>query len=103
MLPIDADTYAMLLRVQERAKKLGMDPLEGFQQADLLLTPRRRHEISVDAAGDLVRRLRRQSPNKLMSFSLQRVEGTAAEMFEATLVWLDLYLQQLADGTLEDL
>lgn len=80
-----------------------MSFIEVLDRAELLLTPRRRHLLQVQAVEDLTRRLDRQSANKLMAYFYQRVDGTPAEMFTAMQQWFDVVVRNFADETLEEL
>lgn len=86
------------------ARRLGVDSIEALHEAELLLTPKRRNDIKVGAVEDLLRRLDRQDPGKIMMWYFNgRGSGTAAEMFEAVKAWLELVLQHQADRTIGDL
>lgn len=102
-MPVDPETYSRFLLAEQRAKDLGMALPEVLDRAQLLLTQNRRHAIEVQALEDLYRRFDRQSPNKLMSHYINRADGSAAEMFEATKVWFEIVLRHQANGTLEEL
>lgn len=102
-MPVDPETYRRFLLAEKRAKDLGMSLMEVLDRAQLLLTDKQRHSIQVTAVEDVYRRLDRQSPNKLMSHYLNRADGTAAEMFEATKLWFEIVLRHHANGTLEEL
>lgn len=80
-----------------------MPLIEVLDRAELLLTPNRRHLLQVQATEDVTRRLDRQSPNKLMAYYYQRVDGTPAEMFFALQQWFDVIVRNFADETLEEL
>jgi hypothetical protein len=102
-MAVDPETYRRFLLAQDRAKVLGLSLLEVLDRSQLLLTQSRRHGIEVSALEDLYRRLDRQSPNKLMSHYVNRVDGTANEMFEAIKIWFEIVLRHHANGTLEEL
>ncbi len=102
-MAVDPETYRRFLLAERRAKDLGLSFLEVLDRGQLLLTQGRRHGIEVGALEDLYRRFDRQSPNKLMSHYLNRADGTAAEMFEATKLWFEIVLRHHANGTLEEL
>ncbi len=102
-MPIDPETYRRYLLAEKRAKDLGMSVMEVLDHAQLLLTEKRRHNLQVQALEDLLRRLDRQTPNKLMAHYVNRVDGSAAEMFEAVKVWIEIVLRHQANGTLEEL
>ena len=102
-MPVDPETYRRFLLAEQRAKDLGMALPEVLDRAQLLLTQARRHAIEVGIMEDLYRRFDRQSPNKLLSHYLNRADGTANEMFEATKVWLEIVLRHQANNTLEEL
>lgn len=102
-MPVDQKTYDQFLQAERRAKELGLPLIEVLDRAELLLTPRRRHLLQVQAAEDVTRRLDRQSPNKLMAHYYQRVDGTPAEMFAAMQQWFDAVVRNFANKTLEEL
>lgn len=102
-MPVDPETYRRYLLAEQRAKDLGMALPEVLDRAQLLLTQSRRHGIEVGALEDLYRRFDRQSPNKLLAYYVNRADGTATEMFEATKVWFEIVLRHQANGTLEEL
>jgi hypothetical protein len=102
-MAIDEATYQRYLVAEKAARDRGLALAEVLDQAGLLLTDRRRHNLRVEAVEDVWRRFDRQSPNRLMSFYNQRVDGTSAEMFEAIKVWLEVLARNLANRTLEDL
>jgi hypothetical protein len=102
-MPVDPDTYSKFLLAEKRAKELGLSLLEVLDRGQVLLTKKRRHDLEVQAVEDVLRRLDRQSANKIMSFYYGRVEGTASEMFEAMKLWLEVVARNKANGTLEEL
>lgn len=102
-MPVDPKTFDRYDTALGIAKRHGYSPVEVMDELELLLTEHRRHEIRVKAVEDMLRRLERQAPNKLLSHYYGRADGTAAEMFEATKLWLDAVVRNLADKTLEDL
>lgn len=104
-MPVDEATFERFQRAQRRAAALGLSLPEVLDHKDvqLLLTARRRHELRVEAARELALRFERQAPHKLMSYRYNRVEGTAAEMFDAVQEWLEIVLRNWADNTLEPL
>jgi HAMP domain-containing protein len=102
-MAVDPETYSRFLVADKKARDLGLALIEVLDHAQLLLTAKRRHNIEVSTLEDLARRLSRQSPNKLMTHYLGRVEGTSAEMFEATRQWVDAVCRNMANGTLEEL
>ena len=102
-MPIDPETYRRYLLAEKRAKDLGMTVMEVLDHAQLLLTQKRRHNLQVQALEDLLRRLDRQNPNKLMAHNINRADGSAAEMFEAVKAWIEIVLRHQANGTLEEL
>ena len=102
-MPVDQYTYDQFKLAEKRAKELGLPLIEVLDRAGLLLTTRRRHDLQVESAEEVVRRLSRQNPNKLMSYYYQRVEGTSAEMFEAMRQWFEVVVRNFANNTLEEL
>lgn len=102
-MPVDLATYERFLLAEKKAKELGLSVIEVLDRAQLLLTQERRHYLQVQAVEDVVRRLDRQSPNKLMAHYHQRVDGTPAEMFEALKLWFEAVVRNFADKKLEDL
>lgn len=102
-MPVDPDTEKQFILAEQRAKALGMSLMEVLDRAQLLLTPKRRHDLQVEALEDLYRRLDRQNPNKLLAFSYNRDNGTAGEMFEAMKTWTLLVITKFSDETLEEL
>lgn len=102
-MPVDLATYERFLLAEKRAKELGLSLIEVLDRAELLLTKTRRHALQIQAAEDVVRRLERQSPNKLMAHYYQRIDGTPAEMFAAMQQWFEAVVRNYANKTLEDL
>lgn len=102
-MAIDADFYQRYLRAEERAKELGLPLVEVLDRNGLLTTKARVHNIEVRVAEDLSRRVDRQNPNKLMSFYVNKPDGSGYEMFEAVKLWFETVVRNLANGTLEDL
>jgi len=102
-MPVDPETYQQFLKAEERAKSLGYSLVELLDYNGLLITTKVKHNLAVQANEDLLRRLERQSPNKLLAHFYGRPEGTPHEMFEAIKQWLELVVSGQADKTLEDL
>ncbi len=102
-MPIDEDTFEKYQSARERALELGLSVPEVLDRAGILLTAKRRHGLEVGSMEDVFRRLDRQNAAKLMSYYYGRNEGTAAEMFEAILQWLQVVCVNKAEGTLGDL
>lgn len=102
-MPVDLATYERFLLAEKRAKELGLSVIEVLDRAGLLLTQERRHYLQVEAVEQMFRRLDRQSPNKLMAYHYQRVDGTPAEMFLALQNWFEAVVRNYANNTLEDL
>ena len=102
-MPVDQYTYDQFKLAEKRAKELGLPLIEVLDRAGLLLTVKRRHDLQVESAEEVIRRLSRQNPNKLMSYYYQRVEGTSAEMFEAMRQWFEVVVRNFANNTLEEL
>ena len=100
---LDEVTYDRFMETVTMARRNGLAIPETLDEHHLLLTPQRRQDIIMEALGNLVRRLDRQTPNKLMSFFYGRTEGTATEMFNAMKMWVDAVVRNQANGTLEDL
>lgn len=88
---------------EKRAKQLGLSLIEVLDRAELLLTQERRHSLQVQAVEDMFRRLDRQAPNKLMAYYHGRVDGSPAEMFDATQRWFEAVVRNFANKTLEEL
>lgn len=102
-MPVDPVTYEQFLLAEKKAKELGLSLVEVLDRGQLLLTKQRRHYLRVQAVEDLVRRLDRQSPNKLMAHYYQRVDGTPAEMFSAMQQWCEAVVRNWANETLGEL
>lgn len=102
-MPIDTDTYTRFLDAERSAKEKGLALVEALDYRRLLLTAKRQRDIEVGSLEDALRRLERQSPNRLMSFYFNRVDGTSAEMLEAVKWWLEALCRNRSEGTLEDL
>lgn len=100
---IDPATYGRYQEAEALAKRRGLALSEVLDSRRLLLTPARQHQIEVKILEDLLRRLDRQTPNKIMSYYLGRVDGTPAEMFAAMQQWLEAVVRNQANKTLEDL
>lgn len=100
---VDIYTAEKFAKAQETASVHGLALLEVLDGQALLLTEKRRREIETDVLDDLMRRLDRQTANKLMSFYHGRTDGTPAEMFAAVKLWVEAVLRNLAQNTLEDL
>lgn len=102
-MPVDPGTYARFLQAEERAKRLGLSLVEVLDRNQLLVTQKYKHDTEVQANEQLLQRLDRQSPNKLLAYYYGRPDGTAQEMFEAMRQWLELVVSRQANKTLEDL
>lgn len=102
-MPVDPVTYEQFLLAEKKAKELGLSLVEVLDRGQLLLTKQRRHYLQVQAIEDVVRRLDRQSPNKLMAHYYQRVDGTPAEMFSAMQQWFEAVVRNWANETLGEL
>lgn len=100
---LDPETFARVIQAQEDAKRLGLSLAEVLDRRGLLLTPKREHALQVRVLDDLLRRLDRQSANKVMTYYHGRVDGTPAEMFTAMYSWVEAVARNLANKTLEDL
>ena len=100
---VDPETYGKFLEAQEQAKQLGMSLMEVLDRRRLLVTQKRDHDIRVETLEDMLRRLSRQSPNKIMAYYYGRVDGTGMEMFSAVQMWLEAVVRHQANGTLGDL
>lgn len=102
-MAIDPEFYEKFLLAEQKAKELGVPFSEILDRNGLLATKARVHNIRVQLAEDMSRRLERQSPNKLMSFYVDKPDGSGYEMFEAVKLWFEKVVSNLANGTLEDL
>lgn len=102
-MAVDPDTYARYVAAEKKAHDQGYALVEVLDHNRLLLTKRLEHQLTVAAVEQVCRRLDRQSPNKLMSHYLGRVDGTPAEMLEAVKMWFEAVCRNMANGTLEDL
>lgn len=102
-VPVDSETFEAFEKLQRYARAQGRSLIEVLNEADILLTPQRKLQIQVAALEDLQRRYLRQSPNKIMSFALGRVEGTSMDMYESVAVWHETLIRNWANETLEDL
>lgn len=100
---IDQATFDRFNDAVELSKRMGASLPEVLDARDLLLTRKRRHQLQMQVLEDLLRRLALQSPNKLMSYYIQRPEGTAAEMFAAIQEWVETVVRAFDNGTLGDL
>lgn len=100
---IDQATFDRYLDAASLAKRNGYFLAEVLDSRNLLLTPQRELEIQLKVTDDLIRRLERQSVNKLMSYYFGRTDGTAAELFYALQQWFDTVRQHMADRTLGEL
>lgn len=100
---VDPQTYGKFLEAQEQAREWGMPLMEVLDRRRLLVTQKREHDITVTALEGMLRRLGRQSPNKIMAYYYGRVDGTAMEMFSAVQMWLEAVVRNQANGTLENL
>lgn len=100
---IDESTFEKFEAARETAQRTGYSLAEVLDARDLLLTPKRRMTLESRVLEDLLRRLERQSPGKIMAWHRQRPEGTSAEMFAAMLEWVEAVVRAHAKGTLEDL
>ena len=100
---IDKKTFEQFRRAQKLAQERGLSLEEVLDRAELLLTPRRRHDIVIGAIAEVIRRLERQAPNKLMSHFHGKTEGTAAEGLIAAQQWLLTYHRLLVDHNVEEL
>lgn len=100
---IDPPTYSRYVEAEILARNLGMSLPEVLDRKRLLWTVKREHDTKVEALEDLLRRLDRQSPNKIMAYFYGRADGTAMEMFTALQQWLEAVIRNQADQTLGDL
>lgn len=100
---IDPITYGKFVESEQQARQLGMSLVEVLDRRRLLVTRKREHDIAITALEELLRRLSRQSPNKLMAYYYNRVDGTAMEMFQALQQWIETVVRNQADRTLEEL
>lgn len=100
---IDPTTFERFEDAALTAQRTGLALPEVLDGRALLLTPKRRLELEARVLEDLLRRLERQTPNKILSWHLQRPHGTAAEMFTALTEWVETVVRAHAKGTLEDL
>lgn len=100
---IDPTTYSKFIEAEEQAKRWGLSLVEMLDRRRLLLTQKREHDIGVSVMEDLLRRLSRQSPNKIMAFYCGRIDGTPMEMFYAMQQWLEAVVKNYADQTLGEL
>jgi hypothetical protein len=99
---IDPHTFERFQVAQDLARHQGLALPEVLDDKRLLLTRSREHDIQVRTLEDLLRRLDRQSPNKIMAYHHGRIDGTPAEMFAAMRSWLETVSRNLANKTLED-
>lgn len=100
---LDVATFKQYEEIVAWCKVFGASVPEALDRKELLLTPKRRHNITITALEDLFRRLDRQTPNKIMSHFYGRVDGTPAEMFEALKLWLDAVIRNQSNGTISDI
>lgn len=100
---IDPNTFDRFNDAVQTAQRMGAHLSEVLDARQLLLTETRRHRLQLEVLEDLLRRFERQSPNKLMSFYMQRPDGTSAEMFAAVQSWLEAVVRHASNKTLEDL
>lgn len=100
---IDPETYKRFIEAEEQARQWGLSLAEMLDRRRLLLTQKREHDVGVTVMEDLLRRLSRQSPNKIMAFYYGRVDGTPMEMFQALQQWLEAVVRNQANQTLGEL
>lgn len=100
---VDTATYARFEEVREHARRNGLSLVEALDHQGLLWTVDRELAVKLAVLDDLLRRLELQSPNKLMSFYVNRSDGTAGEMLEAVKMWFDAVSRHIAEGTLGDI
>lgn len=100
---IDPLTYGKFIEAEIQAKTMGMPLMEVLDRRRLLITEKWVHDIKVETLEDLLRRLERQSPNKIMAFYYGRTDGTSMEMFLAVQMWLEAVVRNQADSTLGEL
>lgn len=100
---IDPSTYKRFLEAEQQSCLWGLSLIEALDRRRLLVTEKREHDIGVTALEDMLRRLDRQSPNKLMAYYWGRVDGTPMEMFQAVQMWLEAVIRNQANSTIGDL
>lgn len=100
---IDQETFNRYQAAATEAQRQGRALVEVLEAKRLLLTPAVDHAIQVRVLEDMLRRLDRQTANKLMSYYHGRVDGTPAEMLFAVKQWLEAVVRNLANKTLIDL
>lgn len=103
MAVIDSYTADKFAAAQQSASKHGLSLMEVLHNQGLLLTQKRKRDLETGVLDNLLRRLDRQTVNKIMSFYYGRTDGTPAEMFAAVKYWLEAVIRNLANNTLEDL
>lgn len=99
---IDEETYKRFEDTRTQARKHGVPLIEALDHRSLLWTEKRERDVKVGALEDLLRRLEIQSPNRLLSFYVNRPDGSASEMLEAVKEWVGTVARRMAEGTLED-
>lgn len=100
---IDQDTFERFENARQQAREQGVPLIEALDHRSLLWTAQRERNVRLSVLEDLLRRMELQSPNRLMSFYLDRTTGSASEMFEAIKLWVETVYGHIAKGTLEDL
>lgn len=100
---IDQGTWDKFQAASEKSRSFGLALIECLDSTHLLLTARRRHNLEISTLENLLRRLDRQSANKIMAHYYGRTDGTPAEMFTAMQLWLEAVCRNQANETLEDL
>lgn len=100
---IDPPTYERYEEATALARRHGLALPEVLDAQRLLLTQSHEQAIRITVLDDVLRRLSRQSANKLMAFYYGRVDGTPEEMFRAMQLWLETVQHYIAKRTLEDL
>lgn len=100
---LDTETFKQYEEIVAWCKVAGMSVPEALDRKELLLTPRRHHNITVKALEDMYRRLDRQSPNRIMAHAYGRADGTPAEMFEAMKIWFEAVIRNQSNGTISDI
>lgn len=101
-MPVDTETSLQFQDARNKARNTGQDLVELLNRNELLCTKARRQELQFQGLMELVRRLEKQDPSKLLRYYLGRETGTAAEMFSAMQQWIGSVIQAIAEGRLQE-
>lgn len=97
--PLDPDTHQRVTMVIDRARRSGANVPTRLNDAQLIWTKEREHQVTVQAVRDLIDQFRVWMPHEFLRIINRDMVGyTPTDMHTALAKWLDSYLNHVRDS-----